>query len=200
MTHPELRRQTLKETDIGAGGQNVLHRGYILRNIDVLGEVFKNVPALVVPDTNFRRSTPLLLGTNVILAVRDCLHKYGRGFMSKAKKYSNWYSTFQCINTDGMDVARTDGEIGYLRYAGRRPIEDQPGREVIIAAKAPKSMRRRTISALVEGKSNQGLTVGQMLVEVQDGKAPIRLCNLSNQTAIVRRNTVLARLSCCPNC
>ena len=81
----------------------------------------------------------------------------------------------------------------WMSLAGRRPIEVQPGGEVIIAAKAPKSMRRRTISALVEGKSNKGLTVGQMLVEVQDGKAPIRLCNLSNQTAVVSLMKLLIR-------
>ena len=189
----------MKKTDIiikGAGGQNVPHRGYILLHIDAIGEKIRNVPALVVPVTKFIRSTPLLLGTNVILAVRGMLHsKYGRGFMTRAHKSANWYSAFQCINTDGIDIARTNGEIGHLRYAGRRSLEVQPGAEVIITANAPKYTKGRCITALVEGKSNSSLAVGQMLVEVRDCRVPIRLCNLSHQTVTVRRNAVVAWLS-----
>ena len=152
---------------------------------------------MVVPVTNFRRSIPLLIGTNVILAVRDSMHtKYGRGLMSKTRQKSQtWYSAFQCVNTDGVDIARPNGEIGQLRYTGRRQIEVQPGNEVVIFVKAPKSTRGRTITALVEGEDHESLAVGRMLVEVRDGKTPIRLCNFSQQVVTVRRNTVVATLS-----
>ena len=122
--HPTLKLQNLKKSPIiisGAGGQSVPHQGYILLTMDALGEVTKNVPALVVPVTEFRRSIPLLIGTNVILTLRDSIHKkYGRGLMSKMKKESfAWHSAFQCVNSDGADIARTNGEIGHLRYTGR---------------------------------------------------------------------------------
>ena len=75
------------------------------------------------------------------------------------------------------------------------PLEVQPGAEIIITAKAPKSTKGRSITALVEGKRNNSLAVGQMLVEVRDCKVPIRLCNLSHQKVTVRKNTVVALLS-----
>ena len=71
----------MKKADIiinDARGQAFPHLGYIL--LDVLGEAVKGVPCLVVPVTNFRRSTPRLLGTDFVLAVRNTMHdKYGKG-------------------------------------------------------------------------------------------------------------------------
>ena len=201
-THPQLQFQTLQKTDIniqGAGGQSVPHHGYILLTVQVLGEEVKDVPTLVVPVTDFRHTTPLLIGTNVILAVRNALHKkFGRGLMSKTKKKSPlWFSAFQCINSDGTDIARTNGEIGRLRFIGRHPVKVRPGTEVTVFTQAPKSTRGRTIAALVEGTDNKGtLKVGRMLTEVRSGKTPVRLYNFSHQVVTLRRNTVLATLSC----
>ena len=144
--HPVLKSQVLQETNIlvgGAGGQNVPHQGYILLDVAVLGETVHKVPALVIPVTRFRRSTPVLLGTNVILAVRDTMHsKHGRWFMTRARRKSApWYSAFQCVNCDGTDLARRDGEIGLLKYSSNEQRIIKPGMEVDVQTQVPKRAR-----------------------------------------------------------
>ena len=92
----------------------------------------------------------------------------------------------QFVNEDGGDLAGEIWDIGFVRYAGRRPLVLQPGKEVIISARAPRSTRERSITALVEGGSTKGLAVGRMLVDVKGGRAPVRLCNVSDHTVMLR--------------
>ena len=65
--------------------------GVILLDVETLGQSVSNVPAFLVPmSTEFRQATPVLLGTNVILAVCDKVHRrQGRWFMPKARRLSD---------------------------------------------------------------------------------------------------------------
>ena len=50
----------------GAGGQTVPYLGVIPVSVTVLGIVYEDVPAFVVPSDHYRKRVPLLIGTNVI--------------------------------------------------------------------------------------------------------------------------------------
>ena len=64
-SHPVLK-QKLQPSKIpieGAGGQAVPYRGVLRIDLQVLGTEFKAVPAFIVPDSDYRSSVPLLVGT-----------------------------------------------------------------------------------------------------------------------------------------
>ena len=198
--HPTLSQQPLHPSDVsisGAGGQGVPHHGVIVVDLEALGQCICRVPAFVVPVTPFRLETPVLIGTNVIRASRDQMKSiHGRHFMEKSQKLSMpWFEAFRFVNADGADIAHANGEIGHLRFAGRRPLKIQPGSEISFLARAPHAAKNRKFTALVDGEGGS-LAVGRLLVEVTEGKAPVKLLNTSNQVVTIRRNMRVATLSC----
>ncbi len=75
-SHPALLKQKLQSSTIpieGAAGQIVPYHGVLHIDLKVLGKEFKAVPTFVVPDSDYRSSVPLLVGTNVIRASRTHL-------------------------------------------------------------------------------------------------------------------------------
>ncbi len=89
-SHPALLKQKLQSSTIpieGAAGQNVPYHGVLHIDLKVLGKEFKAVPTFVVPDSDYRSSVPLLVGTNVIRASRTHLQAaYGPQFLHQFKK------------------------------------------------------------------------------------------------------------------
>lgn len=87
--HPVLCTQELQHSDIpikGAAGQPVTYAGVLCINLKFLGRVYLNVPAFVVPVTEYRSSVPLLIGSNVIRISRNDLEaSYGRKYLTKVK-------------------------------------------------------------------------------------------------------------------
>ena len=201
--HPHLQAQVPQQTSVtiqGAGGQPVPHSGVIFVDVEVLGRTVPRVPMFIVPVTEFRQKIPGLIGTNVLRASRDALHtRYGRGFLAKVQQMSEtWYSAIQCVNSDGSDLAKKNGKFGVLKYRGRKPFVVKAGTEVNIPTEAPRHTRGRSFEALVEDTNNapfsQYLAVGKAFVEVRNGRAPVRVCNLTAKDVVVRRNTRLANL------
>ena len=93
--------------------------GTIVIEIEAMGRHIGRVPAFVVPQTEFRRGTPVLIGTNVIRACQDEMRvSLGRQFMHKKSLLQPWVQAFQFINEDGADLAHENGDIGVCRYAG----------------------------------------------------------------------------------
>ena len=108
-SHPSLRGQKPRATELsirGAGGQTVDHAGTIVVDIEVMGRHIGEVPVFVVPQTEFRRGTPVLIGTNVLRACRDEMKaSLGKRFMGSHLLSSPWIQAFQVINEDGADLA-----------------------------------------------------------------------------------------------
>ena len=62
--HPGLCQQKLQPSSIpveGAGGQSVPYHGVLHISLKVLGKEYANVPAFVVPETEYRSMVPLLV-------------------------------------------------------------------------------------------------------------------------------------------
>ena len=80
--------------------------------------------------------------------------------MDKKSLPQPWVQAFQFINEDGADLAHENGDIGFCRYAGQRPLDVPPGKEVTITAWVPRPVLSRCITALVDSDPSQKLTFG----------------------------------------
>lgn len=97
-SHPVLHRQKLQPSRAhieGAAGQSVSCHGVLRIDLKVFGREFKNVPAFVVTDSEYRSSVPLLVGTNVLRASRSHLQAtYGQQFLHQVKvSHPEWYTS-----------------------------------------------------------------------------------------------------------
>ena len=70
------------------------YHGVLHMDLKVLGKEYRAVPTFVVPDSDYRSSVPLLVGTNVIRASRCHLQEvYGQQFLHQVKKkHPEWYT------------------------------------------------------------------------------------------------------------
>lgn len=68
----------------------------------MLGKELRAVPTFVVPDSDYRSSVPLLVGTNVIRASRTHLQAaYGPQFLYQVKeKHPEWYTALLKVGGD----------------------------------------------------------------------------------------------------
>lgn len=121
--HPLLCTQELQPSDIpieGAAGQSVSYVGVLCINLTCLGRVYTNVPAFVVPVTEYRSCVPLLIETNVIRVSRkDLQASYGRKYLAKVKLTNpEWHSALVALSK--CEPGGAEGKVGRIQYAVHR--------------------------------------------------------------------------------
>ena len=199
--HPILQTRKLRPSKIsieGAAGQSVPYLGVLHINLKALGKEFKSVPAFVVPDSEYRSSVPLLMGTNVIRASRSHLQvTYGHQFLHQVKEsHPEWYTALLEVGSE--EHIGTEDMVGPAVYTGRK-IHIPGGKEMDLKCKIRAGPQRKTYTALIEGHPSlqlpQNLLVAKVLADVKRGCAPVRVMNLSQHTITIKPHTHLAKAS-----
>ncbi|XP_057200295.1 retrovirus-related Pol polyprotein from transposon 297 [Triplophysa rosa] len=197
-SHPALLKQKLRSSTIpieGAAGQSIPYRGVLHIDLKVLGKEFKAVPTFVVPDSDYRSSVPLLVGTNVIRASRIHLQAaYGSQFLHQVKeKHPEWYMAL--LKVGSAKQSEIHDVVGPAVYTGRT-IHLPGGKEMDLRCRIKAGPQRKTYTALIEGHASlqlpQDVLVAKVLANVKRGCAPVRVMNLSQRVITIRRHTSLA--------
>lgn len=196
--HPVLQGLHLKPSSIpieGAAGQTVPYHGVLPINLKVLGKEHKAVPTFVVPDSDYRSSVPLLVGTNVIRASWNHLQaSYGQKFLHLVKeKHPEWYMAL--LKVGSAEKSEIDTVVGPAVYTGRK-VRIPAGQEMDLRCKIKAGPQRKTYTALIESQAlvrlPQDLLVAKVLADVKRGCAPVRVMNLSQRVITIRPHTHLA--------
>lgn len=197
-SHPALQKQKLRSSTIpieGAAGQIVPYHGVLHIDLKVLGKEFKAVPTFVVPDSDYRSSVPLLVGTNVIRASRTHLQAaYGLQFLHQVKeKHPEWYTALQKVGS--AKQSEMHDVVGPAVYTGRT-IHLPGGKEMDLRCRIKAGPQRKIYTALIEGHPSlqlpQDVLVAKVLANVKRGCAPVRVMNLSQRVITIKRHTSLA--------
>ncbi|KAL0202364.1 hypothetical protein M9458_000382, partial [Cirrhinus mrigala] len=197
-SHPALQKKKLQSSKIpieGAAGQTVPYHGVLHIDLKVLGKEFKAVPTFVVPDSDYRSSVPLLVGTNVIRASLTHLQAvYGTQFLHQVKeKHPEWYTALQKV--ESAEQSEMHDVVGPAVYTGCT-IHIPGGKEMDLRCKIKAGPQRKTYTALIEGHPSlqlpQDVLVGKVLANVKRGCAPVRVMNLSQRVVTIKRHTNLA--------
>jgi hypothetical protein len=109
----------------GAGDNKLPYLGYIASELAVpcISSSPKHFLFLVIPDTNFTQSVPILLGTNVITQLLDdCKTVFGSQFLQKAKLSSPWKVAFQCLTWQEKQLRKTDGVVAIVKNGLNKTI------------------------------------------------------------------------------
>lgn len=196
--HPILCSQKLQPSDIpieGAAGQPVTYVGVLLINLKFLGRAYSNVPAFVVPVTEYRSNVPLLIGTNVIRASRNDLQaSYGRQYLAKVKLTNpEWHSAL--LDISKHESGGVKGKVGRVQYAGHK-IQIPAGKELDVTGRIVGGPKKKLHTVLVESQSPlkvpEGLVIARLLANVKRGRVPVRVLNLSEKDLVIKPRTFLA--------
>lgn len=200
--HPTLGNLRPEEVDIrieGAGGHEVPHQGVLRLNLSFLDQTYAAVPVFVVPATQYRKSVPLLLGTNVIRASKQDLEKrLGREFPSCLKdEHPAWHAAYQQVRV--KSPGREPQTVPQVRYAGKQPVKIKPGEHRCITVKAPWSRDRSPYTVLIgppDGKQFiKNVVVEEAVADVVHGRTLVHLYNQSPYNIVIKRGQTVASIS-----
>lgn len=69
--------------------------------LNMLGREFSNVPAFIIPNSDYHTMIPLLVGTNVIRASRNPLQPtYGQFLHRVKERHPEWYTAILVVGGD----------------------------------------------------------------------------------------------------
>lgn len=78
---------------------------------------------LIVDDTDYHSTVPILLGTNILKALmEDTKADFGERFLQKANLRTNWYIAFRCINLREKRLKKQELRLAVIRSANREPV------------------------------------------------------------------------------
>lgn len=104
-----------------ADGQTMPYFGYIQVDILPIGIPTDQVQTsilLVVPDTDYNSTVPVLLGTNVLSEFLDkCKGDVGDNFLQKAALHTPWYLAFRCMTLRQKELKRNKNKLAVIRSA-----------------------------------------------------------------------------------
>ncbi|XP_058850828.1 uncharacterized protein LOC131699092 [Acipenser ruthenus] len=149
--------------------------------------------------TQYRKSVPLLLGTNVIRASKQDLEKrLGREFPSCLKdEHPAWHAAYQQVRV--KSPGREPKTVSQVRYAGKQPVKIKPGEHRCITVKAPWSRDRSPYTVLIgppDGKQFiKNMVVEEAVADVVHGRTLVHLYNQSTYNIVIKRGQTVASIS-----
>ena len=188
----------------GAGGQRVPILGYIEAEIRFPGNLAGSNMSqmaliLIVPDTDYNKKVPLIVGTNVIKVCRDdCLQSSGVRYLQQLHMSATWKAAYQFL-TKQEKVQNLDGKIALVKSKSRTPVKLKPFESRILMAVARTRKVPSGTSLIFEPTEKlESLAISASLVTVSTKgpwcKVPVQVQNHSVQPCWLNPGVVLGEL------
>ncbi|KAK3086720.1 hypothetical protein FSP39_022469 [Pinctada imbricata] len=88
---------------------------------------------LIVPDSTYNKTVPVLLGTNVLCHIMDDIkEQYGHQFLQRANLYTPWYLAFRTVILRDKALQRSNNRLAIVKCASTKPIIIPPNSSVQI--------------------------------------------------------------------
>ena len=153
----------------GANGSQLAYIGYL--NADVLvpklGPIMHGIPILVVKDTDFNKTVPVIIGTNIICEFSDC--------RSKADTPFEWQTALDSLCDNSIPVKTTNN---FSIHVGPGEMKTVTG----IARKSSEAMNA-ALTEHINSSLSGDLTICPRVVSLKAPgttvRVPVRVCNLS---------------------
>ena len=99
----------------GATGHSLPYDGYIEARLRIPGLHINGPDALllVVPDTNFNSTVPIIIGTNVIKPLKQLV------MLDQHSLDNSWSSAFRCLAHPDNQLRKYDGRLAVVKSASK---------------------------------------------------------------------------------
>ena len=190
----------------GAGGASVPFLGYIEVQISFPFK-FGHSPAkywaltLVVPDTSYHATAPLLVGTNVLAQCRSqCFRAYGTRFHQKVTIPNAMRLALQSMTATNKWKQRKLGEVW---AAGNQVVTIDPNASAVINGFIKVHPQAPKLLVAIEPSEKTNLprhlellpTVFTLDQHVTQGHVPVTVRNISRHPITIQPKTVLCKLA-----
>nr|ATA66765.1 Pol [Haliotis discus hannai] len=157
---------------------------------------------LVVPDSQYNMTVPILLGTNYLIPVLEsCREAVGPNFLQHSKMHTPWYLAFRCIVLQDKELIRNDGKLGLMRSCETSRLVVPPNTTVTVRTSIYKELPYRDTCVIIQptkrASISPGLEIAPALFRYQHKKTvqvPVQLSNLTNQTVVVSPKSIICEI------
>lgn len=184
---PEMRNLTSLGLEVSiADGSLLKYMGYIeccitipFMNIDLA------VPVLIVPDTNFNKTCPMIIGTNVLRLCRD-LSDATQSLSEIPKQWKNAFEGLKC-------------QSYCVRSVSKKTIMVEPNESVMVKGFTKGIPVKEHMTVVTENcNSDSTFTVCPRIVKLSTLTSKpcvqVKICNISAKPISIKRGTVLCSL------
>lgn len=142
-----------------ADGNFMPYTGYMQAQISSVGIPSGHVQDcifLVVPDTDYNKNVPLLIGTNVLSEfLNNCKSKLGENFLQSSALHTSWYLAFRCMVIRERELKKSKNRLALIRSAESKHITIPANSSVTIKGVTSKELNYKpTCAMMVETKES----------------------------------------------
>ena len=189
----------------GAGGQKLPYSGYIEVDVGVPGLCNPiSCLLLVVPDTRYAKTVPIILGTNVLnLVMKATEGQYGIRFQQTASLAEPWHFVFRCMKLQSQEIQRSKGRLCIIKCALANKLIIHGNRTVTIQGKIDKKSTSTGNLGITQTWSESTLPCGVEITPTllnmthNTGTVPIQISNLTGGPIVVCPNSALCQVQSC---
>lgn len=169
--------------------------------VDSIGKEV-NCLLLVSPETAYSKSTPILLGTNVLEELMsECQEKYGVQYLQKAKLSSAFYLAFRCMAIRKRELVRNNNKLAIVRSAEASKVTLGPNERKNIMGYVDKELAYPSTCAILEETETSALpdfvdiTPATVQYQYKNNKQiAVNISNLTTHTVTINPKAVLCEL------
>lgn len=189
----------------GVDGNSLPYEGYIEAEIIVPGLQNDRVyPCLflIVQDTNYHQSVPILLGTNILKTLlEDTKEIHGERYLQKANLHTPWFLAFQCLSKREKELRRNGYKLGIVKSAEEAKITIPPNSQKTVMGYVDKQMRYQESCAMLqasdESRIPKDLDIVPTIINYKYGRkdaVPVHICNITTSTVTISPREILCEL------
>ena len=185
-----------------ADGKSLPYEGFIEAELEIPTIRHKvNAILLVIPESNYNNSVPLLLGTNVLGVIMEILRKQeGEKYLQKSNLTTDWYLTFRSMHLREKELQKNSCKLAIVRNAQRRIIIP-PNSNVTLTGYLDKkipyqhtaAMMQRTVKSAVP----DDLDIVPSLMEyryMDNSLIEVEISNVTTRTVLIPEKAIIGEI------
>jgi transposase InsO family protein len=187
-----------------AGGHSLPYLGYIEAGLKIPGDdEEQNCLFLVVPDTEYSKRVPVLIGTNILLPlINNQRDKHGIRYIQENNLGSAWAMTFKNIHLQNKSLDRSKGYLCQLKNDGPQEVKIPANTAITLYGKPHHKVSYRTCCGVITesaktGNGLQELEISPLLVSYdfnKDDRIPVLVSNPTTKTLIIPPHAVICEI------
>lgn len=189
-----------------ADGTELPYHGFIVceLQIDGISDSPETIDCLflVVNETTYHETVPVLIGTNVIsVLISGTKEKYGVRFLQQAKLHTPWYLAFRCLALREKELVHRDSVLARIRSAENNRISIQPNTNVTINGYMCNTMQQHPVCGMLTPTKNSqipaDLDIEPTLITYDgkgNGTVQVRISNITTNTVTVNPHSLLCEV------
>ena len=186
-------------------GSQLPYKGYIEADLETIGieKSHKQLCLfLIVSDTDYNRSTPFLLGTNILNEfMSECKEQFGVKFLQKANIHTPWYMAFRCLTIRERELRKNNYKIATVRSAEQHKIQIGPNQSININCTTDNEINCQPTCSIITDTKNSSIPsfidITPAIVHFDSSKKAgitVNLTNLTTNTVNISPRAIIAEL------